>query len=129
MGKSSRDKGKRGELEAVHIARPHFPKARRSGVAGQADGDLHEVPAYVEVRRREKGDPGTWLEEAISKAGGRRAVVAYRRNNDTRWKAVMDLSDYFKLLASATAPTAESQDSLTTTTSSIAKTVESSTDG
>jgi Holliday junction resolvase len=73
VGKPSRDKGKRGELEVVHILREHgFDDAQRTAPMQAADAraitgiEYPDVSAialddlYMEVRRREVANVEAW---------------------------------------------------------------------
>jgi hypothetical protein len=90
VGKSQRDKGKRGERECVNWIKPIYPDARRS--ANQAGGavqpDVDDTPFWLEVKSGKS--IGLWaaLEQAKrdrEKAGDDRPIMLYlARTNGPR---------------------------------------------
>lgn len=101
----SRRKGKGAELEVVHLLQANgWPDARRSGDAGQIDGDIENGPdgMLLEVRRREALRIGEWCREveaeAVARANGEVPVLAFRQSNQP-WRAVLPLTDLLALLA------------------------------
>lgn len=104
MGRSQRQKGKKGELEVVHLARDAgFTDARRAGDAGQVDGDVGPIPgAYLEVRRREQLSIEAWAREveAEAEARGRGEVpVLIFRTSGQPWRAELPAVDLLELFA------------------------------
>lgn len=114
-GINSRQKGKRGELEAARVLRAYGYDARRGQQYSGADGtaDVEGLPGlHIEVKRREKLNIDKALEQAARDcfAGelgrGRKLlpVVLHRSNDDRReggtrgcWKATMLLKDFMEI--------------------------------
>lgn len=88
MGSKSRSKGARGEREAAAFLNSLGFTAERNGRNGYSADDLivKELPnVHIEVKRDESIDVGTValseaLSQAGSNAGGRVAVVLWRKN-------------------------------------------------
>lgn len=108
MGKMSRDKGKRGELEFCRLAKEHGWDVHRSaqckGNTGEA-ADVEGMPGvHVEVKRTERFNLYDALDQSrrdAEAAGiGEMPIVAHRRN-DCRWVVVMDAHDWFCLYNAA----------------------------
>lgn len=100
MGKAERRKGAAAEREVAAIFREHgWPEAKRSGDAGQADGDLdHTGPFYVEVRRRETLAIPAWLREIEDECPpGKRRLLVFRRSAEP-WHVALPLTDFLELL-------------------------------
>jgi hypothetical protein len=97
-GKTSRRKGKTGELEVVHKFHAHgFNEAKRSGDAQQHEGDLTGVPDYTEVRRRERQAFPAWIKECREESGDRDWALWTRRSNE-EWAVTIDADHYLELL-------------------------------
>lgn len=106
MGKTSRDKGVRGELEVVKVFKAAGLDAERSapmqaGTKGNADVRVKQLPdLHIEVKRDERMSVDRMVAQAQAEAPtGSTPVVAYRRNGNTDWKAVVSLSFLASLLA------------------------------
>ena len=100
MGRAQRRKGGVGEREVAAIFREHgWPEAKRSGDAGQLDGDLdHTDPFYVEVRRRERLDIPAWLREIAEECpADKRPLLVFRRSREG-WHACLPLHDFLGLI-------------------------------
>ena len=98
-GAASRRKGKTSEQEAVDILKEAgYPRAKRSGVAGQVDGDLHHTGDWqIEVKRRETlALPAWWRQATETCAEDKTPLRVYRRSNE-RWMAVLYLDDLLAL--------------------------------
>ena len=99
MGKSSRDKGKRGEREVASLLREYGYDARR-GVqyhGGPSSPDVVGLPGiHIEVKRTERLDLYGALAQSIGDAGGDMPVVIHRRN-DCRWVVIQPLEDWIEL--------------------------------
>lgn len=101
QGRASRQKGKRGELEVVHILKEHGFDARRTqqfaGKAGTADVD--GLPGFhVEVKRRERTDIKNWMEQSTNEAlEDEIPIVVFRASNEP-WRVVMDFEQFLDLL-------------------------------
>lgn len=105
MGKiNSKDKGRRGELELVHVLNSYGYKTRRgqqfSGANG--DADLVNLPGiHIECKRAEQLRMKEWLSQATedarsaSKNEGRYIIptVMHRRNKED-WLVTMRLDDW-----------------------------------
>lgn len=101
MAINSRDKGKRGENEISKILRGHGFEARRSQqYAGyNGDADVIGLPGYhLEVKRVEKLNIDKAYEQSERDAkAGEVPLVVYRKNR-TKWKVVIDLENFLKLI-------------------------------
>ena len=100
MGKMSRDKGKRGELEACRVLTDAGWPARR-GVQHQGGPDSPDIvcpdlPFHFEVKRTEKFNVYDAMNQATSDSGQRSAVVLHRRN-DRPWLVVMKFDDWAEM--------------------------------
>ena len=102
MGSLSRNKGKRGELEAAELLRRHGFTARRGRQFQGGDGSpdvVHDIPGvHVEVKRAENLSLYGALAQAIADAGeGRMPLILHRRNSKP-WVAVMLADDLLGIL-------------------------------
>jgi Holliday junction resolvase len=104
MAKMSRDKGKRGELEVVHVFRGAGIPADRTaalqagGVEGEADVRVGVPGLHVEVKRDEHKSVDAMVRQAEADAPeGAVPVVTYRRNGQP-WRAVVPLPWLVSLL-------------------------------
>lgn len=109
MGRASRDKGSRGELEVCKIAKEYgFParrtapmQAARGGAEHFADVDLGLPDIYLEVKRRERLEVPVWCMEAeLSARPNQVAVVAWRRSQQP-WRVSLPMGDFLALLRAA----------------------------
>jgi hypothetical protein len=95
-----RNKGKRGELEAVRALRPVFPNAARKVVnhAGAENGvDLIGTGALrVQVKNHQKYTPVTTLDSVTDTSG---IPVVMTRAFRREWRVVMRLDDFLRILA------------------------------
>lgn len=95
---NSRDKGKRGELEAAKAwADTMGGRARRGQQysGGKDSPDIvHDFPRiHLEAKRCEKGNPYQWIDQAAEDAAyGQVPVVLHRRNN-REWLLIVRLFD------------------------------------
>lgn len=105
IGKASRNKGKRGELEVVKILKvAGFEKAQRSaqckGNTGQAP-DVEGLPGiHIEVKRVERLNLRKAYEQAVndSKENGNNDIPAvFHRQSHQPWMVSLSLSDFLKL--------------------------------
>lgn len=102
MGKFSRDKGKRSELELAYRFRElGFQDARRSQQhCGAADSaDVVGIPGiHSEVKRCECLSVYTAYEQAVRDAEGTKDIpVVFHRRNGQRWLAIISLDDWAKI--------------------------------
>lgn len=102
MGKFSKNKGKRGELELVHrLQELGFQDAHRSqqycGAAESADV-AGVLGIHPEVKRCERLSIYTAYEQAMRDAEGSKDIpVVFHRRNGRRWLAIMSLEDWAKI--------------------------------
>lgn len=100
--KNSRQKGKRGELDAAETLRRLFSwTARRTqqfkGTTDSSDVEVAETPdAFWEVKREERLNVFTALATAVAEAGPKLPILLHRRNN-TEWLVTVRLVDLARL--------------------------------
>lgn len=97
---NSRDKGKRGELEAAHILKEYGYDARRgqqfAGING--DADVVGLPRiHLEIKRVEKLNVDDALSQSIRDAKDGEVPVVMHRKNRTEWKITMRFSDWVEM--------------------------------
>jgi Holliday junction resolvase len=102
MGKMSRQKGKKGELEFAHLLTDNGFDARRGcQFAGGPDSPDIQCDAlsgyHFEVKRTETLSVYTAMEQAQEDAGGKIPVVCHRRNAKP-WLVIMKAEDFLKML-------------------------------
>jgi len=100
MGRAERRKGANGEREVAGIfGRFGFELAKRSGDAGQRDGDLDHVGSfYVEVRRREALEIPAWLREIEAECpAGLIGLLVFRRSR-MPWHVCLPLGPFLTLV-------------------------------
>ena len=99
MGKTSRDKGKRGEREVASILKSYGYDARR-GVQYQGGTDSPDVVGlphiHIEVKRTERLDLYGALTQSKADAGDDMPVVIHRKNN-CEWVVIQPLEDWLAL--------------------------------
>lgn len=99
MGKTSRDKGKRGEREVASFLREYGYDARR-GVqyrGGKDSPDVVGLPGiHIEVKRTERFHLWDAMAQAKHDAGDNLPTV-FHRMNDCPWVVVMELKDWIEL--------------------------------
>lgn len=96
MAINSRAKGKAGELEFARLCREQGYHVRRgqqyNGIEGE---DVVGLPGmHVEVKRVEKLNLETAMEQSIRDAGDKIPMVAHRKNNG-KWMVTMRAEDWF----------------------------------
>ena len=104
-GRTSRNKGARGELEVQAILIEHGYKNVTRGFASGASGggDLVGGPHgwHWEVKRTETTRPWDWISQANeAKAEHEVPVVAFRRSRSD-WHAIMPLDELVRLIKKA----------------------------
>jgi Holliday junction resolvase len=100
MGKSSRDKGARGEREVAAIFRAAGFDVNRVPNSGglRLKGDLYgAVPIHVEVKRTERLDLHRGIRQAQLESDGRPFWLVHRRNG-TQWFVTMPLAQAVGML-------------------------------
>jgi len=99
---NSKDKGKRGELEIVHILQENGYDAHRSaqfcGNTGDAPDVVSDFPFHIEVKHQERLEIDKWWEQASRDAKGKPPCVIFRKNHQ-KWKICVDLEEMLKLCA------------------------------
>lgn len=100
---NSRDKGKRGELEAAAFLRGMgFEGARRTGqfagYTGEADDVTGVEGLHLEIKRCEQIRILDWIRQAErdSKLRGTIPVVMFRRSREP-WYVCLPAADFFRL--------------------------------
>lgn len=99
MGKTSREKGKRGEREVANLLRSYGYDAHR-GVqykGGKDSPDVVGLPyVHIEVKRTERLDLYGALAQSIADAGGDMPIVIHRKN-DCQWVVIQPFDDWIAL--------------------------------
>ena len=105
---NSRDKGKRGELEAAHYLSQWFQAKRGQQFKGSPDSPDVEFTGqskilnnflYIEVKRNEHLNIDKAMEQAKSEAPYGAWPVVMHRKNDTPWKITISADDYMELFS------------------------------
>lgn len=99
MGKASRDKGKRGELEVAHIMQSYGYDARRgqqfSGLQG--DADVVGVPGlHLEIKRVKTLRLDDAMEQSIRDAREGEIPVVIHRKDKQPWRVTLSLENFMK---------------------------------
>lgn len=97
---NSRDKGKRGELEAAHLLRKYGYDARRgqqfSGING--DADVVGLPGiHIEVKRVEKLNINDAVDQSCRDASIGELPIVLHRKNRKPWLVTMTFIDWMEL--------------------------------
>jgi len=101
MGRASRDKGSRGELQVRDLFRSWGFDCDRTPNSGalRIKADLHgDVPLHVEVKYCERPRIIAWVEQALRDAKGAPEAVFWRRSH-MRWRADVDGELFVRMLA------------------------------
>ncbi len=106
IGKTSREKGKRGEREVAKIFREAgYPEARRTSQYCGRTGDASDVTGvsglHLEVKFVEKEAVRSWYGQAVrdAEAAGRGDVpVVIHRKTHNAWLVTLSLEDFIKIL-------------------------------
>lgn len=100
MGKPSRDKGKRGELEAAKrlgdlLGLPLIRSAQADGKhsADVIAGEGEPLPLHLEIKRTERFRLYDALDQAAEDAGPEQVPIVLHRPNRRPWVAVLFLDD------------------------------------
>jgi hypothetical protein len=99
---NSRNKGKRGELEAAKfLASEGFPARRGQQFSGGAESPdivCESLPGmHFEVKRTEKGNPYDWVAQA-ERDGGYKIPVVLHRRNDHKWLAILPAEQFLRII-------------------------------
>ena len=97
---NSRDKGKRGELEAAHLLNEYGYDTRRGQQFSGANGDADVVGLpgiHIEVKRVEKLNIDEALEQSIGDARENEIPVVMHRRNNKKWKVTMQFDAWIEL--------------------------------
>ena len=97
---NSRQKGKRGELEAAHLLREYGYEARRGQQFSGANGDPDVVGLpgiHLEVKRVEKLNLEAAMQQSITDARINEIPIVMHRKNRGQWLVTMTFSDWMKL--------------------------------
>ncbi len=100
MGKSSRDKGKRGERELANALREYgFDSRRGVQYHGGADSpDVTGLPGvHIECKRTEALRLYDALEQSARDAAPGEMPVVMHRKNGGEWVVIQPLSDWIRL--------------------------------
>jgi Holliday junction resolvase len=98
---NSRSKGARGERDAAAAWVAAVGGCARRGqqfAGGTESPDVvcSQENIHLEVKRTERGNPYTWMEQAVRDAGPKIPVVLHRRNGQ-EWLLIARLSDASRL--------------------------------
>jgi Holliday junction resolvase len=101
MGKTSRDKGKRGERELAGILKSYGYDCHR-GVqyhGGPESPDVVGLPGiHIEVKRVERLNIENAVDQAVSDSDGTDNLAAvFHRKNKRGWNVTMPLEDWMRL--------------------------------
>jgi len=101
---NSKQKGKRGELEAARLCASEGYETHRTaqycGNVPDGSADIEGLPGiHVEVKRNEHLNIDDALDQATRDAGktDKAIPIVMHRKNGTRWKVTMDAHDWFTL--------------------------------
>lgn len=101
-GKRSKEKGKEGELEVVHMLRAFGFKINRgqqfSG-GGDSPDVVHSIPhLHIEVKRAEAFSLYDALKQANDDAKDEDVPVVFHRRNQKDWVVVMHAHDFLNIM-------------------------------
>jgi Holliday junction resolvase len=97
---NSRDKGKRGELEAAKLLKEHGYDARRGQQFSGANGDPDVVGLpgiHIEVKRVEKLNIENAVEQSIRDAKEDEKPIVLHRKNKRKWLVTMPFDEWIEL--------------------------------
>lgn len=97
---NSRQKGKRGELDAARVLRLYGYNARRGQQykGGSDSPDVVGVPGlHIEVKRTERLNLYAALDQAKRDAAAGEIPVVLHRRNDSAWVTILTLSEFMKI--------------------------------
>lgn len=99
MGKSQREKGRRGEVELAKVLRLYGYDTRRGQQfhGGPDSPDVVGLPGiHIECKRVEQIRIYDWMSQSRSDSGEDIPVVMFRKNN-CKWLVTMELGDWIEL--------------------------------
>ena len=99
MGKASREKGKRGELEVAHIMQSYGYDAKRGQqyCGMQGDADVVGVPGlHLEIKRVKTLRLDDAMEQSIRDAREGEIPVVIHRKDKQPWRVTLSLEDFMK---------------------------------
>lgn len=100
MGKSQREKGKRGERELAGILRENGYDCRRGqqycGAAGDADV-MGLSGIHIECKRVERLNIQEAMEQAVRDARNKEFPAVFHRRDRSEWLVTMRLDDWIQL--------------------------------
>lgn len=98
---NSRQKGKRGELEVVHLLREQGFEARRGQqFKGTEDSPdvIHNMEGFfIEVKLRQAFNLHDTIDKAQEEAAGETPIVFHRKNGKP-WLVTMTAEDFFETI-------------------------------
>ena len=97
---NSRDKGKRGELEAAHLLKEYGYDARRGQQFSGANGDPDVVGlpgVHIEVKRVEKLNLYEAVAQSVRDAKDGEIPIVLHRKNRAKWLVTMQFGDWIEL--------------------------------
>lgn len=97
---NSRDKGKRGELEAAHLLQKYGYDARRGQQFSGANGDPDVVGLpgiHIEVKRVEKLNIENAVEQSARDAKEDEKPIVLHRKNKRKWLVTMPFDEWIEL--------------------------------
>lgn len=100
---NSKDKGKRGEIEVVHILKAHGYHARRTAQYCGNTGDAADVIGldgyHIEVKRAERMHLYEWYEQAVrDSAKSENTPIVVHRQSKKPWLVSLSLDDFLKII-------------------------------
>ena len=100
MGMTSRTKGKRGEIDLMHILRDVYGYGVRRGYVFQHESDLVGLNGiHVECKRNERLNIHDAMEQAKAESLKRKDGIptVFHRRNRTEWLVTMQLETWIDL--------------------------------
>ena len=98
---NSRQKGKRGELEAAHVLKEYGVDARRgqqyAGING--DADVVGLDGYhIEVKRNEQLNLEEAVKQSVRDARENETPIVMHRKNRGEWLVTLRIDDFMHLI-------------------------------
>lgn len=100
MGKMSREKGKRSELDLVHYLRDFYGIDVRRGDCFRGEADVIGMPGiWIEVKNHQKVDIGSWYWQAweTTKKHKGGVPVVFHKENRKPWLVTLAYNDWTML--------------------------------